>query len=105
MTQGFQRFTNRFVFVLGGLIGLAVVSSILFYAGCSMTSNPSIPANPNPTPTPDTTPPTSIITSPKAGATVFTGTTVTISGTASDAGGGSVARVDVSVDGGATYRK
>jgi hypothetical protein len=49
------------------------------------------------------TPPTSTVTSPAPGATVFTGTTVTISGTASNTGGGSVARVEVSVNGGATY--
>jgi parallel beta-helix repeat protein len=109
MTQGFQRFTKRHASVLGVLIGLAVVSSILLYAGCGMVSRPNTPANPAPTPTPTPTPtpdtlrPTSAITSPTTGATVLTETTVTISGTASDAGGGSVARVDVSVDGGATY--
>src|SRR5215813_8011409 len=101
MTQGFQRFTKRYVTVLGVLIGLTVVSSILFYSGCGMTSSPSI--RPNPTPTPDTTPPISTITSPTAGATVSTGTTVSVTGTASDAGGGTVARVEVSVDGGANY--
>jgi Bacterial Ig domain/Right handed beta helix region len=51
----------------------------------------------------DTMPPTSIITSPTAGATVNTGTTVNITGIASDAGGGTVVRVEVSVDGGVTY--
>jgi Big-like domain-containing protein/parallel beta helix pectate lyase-like protein len=68
-----------------------------------MTSSPKIPANPTPTPTPDTTPPTSTITSPKEGATVLIGTSVVITGTASDTGGGSVVRVEVSVDGGATW--
>src|SRR5262249_14205832 len=62
---------------------------------------PNTPATP--TPTPDTTPPTSIITSPTAGATVKTGTAVIITGTASDTGGGSVVKVEVSVDGGATW--
>jgi hypothetical protein len=47
--------------------------------------------------------PTSTITSPIAGATVLAGFRVSITGTASDTGGGTVARVDVSVDGGATY--
>jgi len=47
--------------------------------------------------------PTSTITSPIAGTSVLTGTRVSITGTASDAGGGTVARVEVSVDGGATY--
>jgi Big-like domain-containing protein/parallel beta helix pectate lyase-like protein len=105
MTQGFQRFTKRYVNVLGVLIGLAVVSSILLYSGCGMTSSPNIPANPTPTPTPtpDTTRPTSTITSPTAGATVLIGKPVAITGTASDAGGGSVVRVEVSVDGGATF--
>src|SRR5262245_2486473 len=52
---------------------------------------------------PGTTTPISTITSPKAGATVATGTTVSITGLARDAGGGTVARVEVSVDGGATW--
>src|SRR6267378_2811126 len=47
--------------------------------------------------------PTSTITSPANGSTVPTGSTVTISGTASDAGGGIVAGVEVSVDGGVTW--
>ncbi|HEU0176378.1 MAG TPA: right-handed parallel beta-helix repeat-containing protein [Blastocatellia bacterium] len=51
----------------------------------------------------DGTRPTSTITSPRAGATVSTGTTVSITGTASDAIGGTIAQVDVSVDGGSTY--
>jgi hypothetical protein len=51
----------------------------------------------------DTLPPTSTITSPAAGSTISPGTTVTITGTASDAGGGVVAGVEVSVDGGATW--
>jgi hypothetical protein len=52
----------------------------------------------------DTTPPTSIITSPATGGVVSTGTTVSVTGTASDAGGGSVANVEVSVNGGATWK-
>src|SRR5262249_40627791 len=47
--------------------------------------------------------PTSVITSPASGATVPTGSPVTITGTASDGGGGVVAGVEVSVDGGATW--
>ena len=47
----------------------------------------------------DTTLPTSTITSPKTGTDIFPGTTVNITGTASDAGGGTVARVEVSMDG------
>src|SRR5262245_4101708 len=101
MTQGIQRFTKRYVNVLGVLIGLAIVSSILLYSGC-MTSSPNIPTNPTPTPTPDRIAPTSAITSPMSGATVLTRVTVSITGTASDTGG-SVARVEVSVDGGVTY--
>jgi hypothetical protein len=46
-------------------------------------------------------PPTSRITFPIEGATVLIGTPVVITGTASDAGGGSVVKVEVSVDGGA----
>src|SRR5215470_16851505 len=98
MTQRFQSGAKRYVNVIGVLIGLTVVSSILFYSGCGMTGSPKTP-----TPTPDTTPPTSTITSPTEGATVLIGKPVVITGTASDAGGGSVVRVEVSVDGGANY--
>jgi hypothetical protein len=51
----------------------------------------------------DTTPPTSIITSPAPGALLVTGTPVTVTGTATDSGGGVVAGVEVSVDGGVTW--
>jgi hypothetical protein len=51
----------------------------------------------------DTTPPTSVITYPTAGSTLLTGNTYTITGTATDAGGGVVAGVEVSVDGGNTW--
>ena len=101
MTQGFQRFTKRYVNVLVVLIGLTVVSSILLYSGCGMTGSPNIRTNP--TPTPDTVRPTSIITSPTIGGIVSTGATVNITGTASDTGGGTVQSVQVSVDGGATW--
>jgi hypothetical protein len=51
----------------------------------------------------DTTAPTSTITSPASGATLPDGVAQTISGTATDAGGGVVAGVEVSTDGGATW--
>ena len=51
----------------------------------------------------DTTPPTSTITSPSSGATFSDGSAATISGTATDAGGGVVAGVEVSTDGGKTW--
>ena len=51
----------------------------------------------------DTIPPSSTITSPAQGATIGTGTKVTIQGTAADTGGGIVAAVEVSVDGGTTW--
>ena len=51
----------------------------------------------------DTVAPTSTITSPTAGASIQSGTTVTITGTATDSGGGVVAGVEVSVDGGTTW--
>ena len=51
----------------------------------------------------DTAPPTSTITSPSAGATFANGSTVTITGTATDSGGGVVAGVEVSTDGGSTW--
>src|SRR5262249_38072972 len=51
----------------------------------------------------DTTAPTSVITSPTAGANVPPGSSVTISGTATDTGGGVVGGVEVSVDGGTTW--
>ena len=49
--------------------------------------------------------PTSTIASPAAGATLEQGTPVTITGTATDAGGGRVGGVEVSVDGGTTWRR
>jgi photosystem II stability/assembly factor-like uncharacterized protein len=97
MTQGFQSSTKRYVNVLGVFIGVAVVGSILLSSGCGMVRTN------NPRQDPDTVRPTSTITFPTAGASVAIGTTVTITGTASDAGGGTVARVEVSVDGGATF--
>jgi hypothetical protein len=51
----------------------------------------------------DTTPPTSTIVNPASNSNVTAGTPVTVSGTASDAGGGVVAGVEVSVDGGTTW--
>ena len=48
--------------------------------------------------------PTSSISSPSPGATVESGMAVTITGTAADSGGGQVAGVEVSVDGGATWK-
>src|SRR5262245_37783718 len=60
-----------------------------------------VPASPST----DSLPPTSIITSPATGVTVSMGTPVNITGTASDAGGGIVAGVNVSVDGGITWNK
>src|SRR5262245_3235742 len=107
LTEGYmtQRLTKRYANIIGVLIGLVVISSILLYSGCGMVYKSNIPPTPTPTPTPtpDTTPPTSTITSPKEGVIVPIGTQVAITGTASDAGGGTVAKVDVSVDGGATY--
>ncbi|WP_240197714.1 DUF4082 domain-containing protein [Nonomuraea lactucae] len=52
----------------------------------------------------DTTPPVAAITSPAAGENVGTGTFVA-RGTATDAGGGVVAAVEVSTDGGAHWRQ
>src|SRR5690242_19563361 len=46
----------------------------------------------------DTTPPTSTISSPANGASIVKGTAVTISGTATDAGGGTIGGVEVSTD-------
>lgn len=51
----------------------------------------------------DTTPPTSTITSPAPGSTVAAAVSVTVSGSASDAGGGRVAGVEVSTDGGSSW--
>jgi hypothetical protein len=51
----------------------------------------------------DATAPSSSISSPASGATFSDGANATISGTASDAGGGVVAGVEVSTDGGATW--
>jgi hypothetical protein len=51
----------------------------------------------------DTTPPTSTITSPKQGEALEDGSKVSVSGTATDGGGGVVAGVEVSTDGGSTW--
>jgi len=48
------------------------------------------------------TPPTSAITSPSSGSTVSPGSSLTISGTAVDFGGGVVGAVEISLDGGTT---
>ena len=53
----------------------------------------------------DTTSPTSNISSPADGSTVQIGLPVSISGTAVDTGGGVVGGVEVSVDGGTTWRR
>jgi hypothetical protein len=51
----------------------------------------------------DTTPPTSTISSPTAGAQILQALPLTITGTAADAGGGVVGGVEVSVDGGTSW--
>ncbi|HEX6519505.1 MAG TPA: DUF4082 domain-containing protein, partial [Streptosporangiaceae bacterium] len=51
----------------------------------------------------DTAAPSATITAPSAGATLDNGSTVTVSGTATDSGGGVVAGVEVSTDGGSTW--
>ena len=48
--------------------------------------------------------PASMITSPAPGFTVESGSRITVTGTAVDSGGGQVAGVEVSVDGGATWK-
>jgi len=53
----------------------------------------------------DTTAPTSTITSPASGASTADGSALTISGTAADAGGGVVAGVEVSTDGGSSWHE
>lgn len=56
------------------------------------------------TTTTDNTPPTTTITSHTNGALVPIGVPVTISGTSTDAGGGVVGGIEISVDGGATWK-
>ena len=58
-----------------------------------------IPASPST----DLAPPTSMVTFPANGQNLSVGTALTITGTAVDSGGGVVAGVEVSVDGGATW--
>jgi Domain of unknown function (DUF4082)/Bacterial Ig domain len=53
----------------------------------------------------DTTPPTASITAPANGSTAGVGSAVTVSGTATDTGGGVVAGVEVSADNGATWHR
>ena len=57
------------------------------------------------TPSADATAPSSTITSPAANSSVSPGAQVTISGTASDTGGGVVGGVEVSTDGGTTWHR
>jgi len=54
-------------------------------------------------PNPDAVPPTSRITSPVANSNVLAGQPLTVRGTAIDAGGSSVQRVEISFDGGVTW--
>ena len=58
-----------------------------------------------PTPSTDTSAPSVTVTAPGAGANLGNGASVTVSGTASDAGGGVVTTVEVSLDGGQTYHR
>jgi Domain of unknown function (DUF4082)/Bacterial Ig-like domain/Bacterial Ig domain len=51
----------------------------------------------------DTAPPTSALTSPSPGATIASGSPATVSGMATDSGGGVVAGVEVSTDGGSSW--
>lgn len=51
----------------------------------------------------DTTPPTVAVSSPVPGSAIPNGSAVTLKGTSADAGGGVVAGVEVSTDGGATW--
>jgi len=51
----------------------------------------------------DHAPPTSVISSPSAGSTIQVGSPVTVTGTATDAGGGVVGGVEVSLNGGNTW--
>ena len=51
----------------------------------------------------DTTKPTSTVSSPAAGATLADGSTVTVTGTSTDGGGGQIAGVEVSTDGGGSW--
>ncbi|WBB69600.1 DUF4082 domain-containing protein [Micromonospora sp. WMMD812] len=51
----------------------------------------------------DTQAPTAVVTTPAAGSTVTNGALVTLQGTATDAGGGRVAGVEVSTDAGETW--
>ena len=53
----------------------------------------------------DTIAPTSIITSPANGASIPPASNVTVTGTATDGGGGQVAGVEVSVDGGTSWHR
>ncbi|MEV6980543.1 DUF4082 domain-containing protein [Sphaerisporangium sp. NPDC051017] len=57
------------------------------------------------TPSTDTSPPVATITSPASGASLLSGVSTVIQGTATDTGGGVVAAMEVSLDGGATWRQ
>jgi hypothetical protein len=54
-------------------------------------------------PSADATPPTSVITAPRPDEKIANGSVVTVRGTAADVGGGRVAGVEVSIDGGLSW--
>ena len=57
-----------------------------------------------PTTTPDIIPPVTIIGSPTNGATLPVNVPVTITGTSSDGGGGTVSKIEISLNGGTTWQ-
>jgi chitodextrinase len=78
-------------------------ATINLFADMGVQPNTLQPGLAAATPSTDATAPVSAVSSPTAGASVQPGSLVTISGTASDIGG-RVGGVEVSVDGGATWR-
>src|SRR5262249_19772305 len=88
----------------GGNVDAAMQqATVNLFADMGVQPTTPIPALTAATQSTDATPPTSTITSPANGATRPDGSAVTISGTATDAGGRVGAGVEVSTDGGTTW--
>ncbi|HVY73181.1 MAG TPA: N,N-dimethylformamidase beta subunit family domain-containing protein, partial [Puia sp.] len=94
--------------VVGGLADLNMQqATINLLADMGVKPDPTatlLPSLSRATQSTDVTPPASVITYPLNGATVNQGQALTITGTATESGGGVVAGVDISVDGGTTWQ-
>ena len=87
---------TQYTFAMRAIGGNSTISAV-------SSPNPTCFAPASARPNPDAVPPTSHITSPVANSNVLAGQPLTVRGTAIDAGGSSVQRVEISFDGGVTW--